>query len=321
MPPPRKLSRLLQASCHFLQGVVMPDSQQTKADLLLVAVTLIASLGWMFSKEALVGLPPLLFIGIRFLLAGTVLALVGGRELLNLNRVQIKQTLAVGLVFGVAICFWINGLHHAEHVGEGAFIIAMGLIMVPVVARLFFAEQTPPRTWVALPLACLGLACLSLNNGFRIEAGQLFFLVAALLFSVHFNLITHFVAKVPPMTFTAIQLWVVGAMALAVSNGIETWPQQVAPSIWGWLLASALVATSLRFWLQTYAQGLTSASHAAVIMILEPVWTALLAGLWLGEGMSLLQAIGCGLIFTALIVNRWQWVQLLLRELKTKQNA
>ena len=46
-----------------------------KADLLLVAVTLLAGVSWIFSKEAVLLMPPLLFMAQRFLLAGLVLAL------------------------------------------------------------------------------------------------------------------------------------------------------------------------------------------------------------------------------------------------------
>ena len=48
-------------------------SDAHKSDLLLVVVTLFAAFGWMFSKEALNGFPPLLFIGVRFLFAGLLL--------------------------------------------------------------------------------------------------------------------------------------------------------------------------------------------------------------------------------------------------------
>ena len=48
--------------------------QRFEADLLLTLTTLIAAAGWIFSKEALAGMPPLIFIGLRFLIAGLVLA-------------------------------------------------------------------------------------------------------------------------------------------------------------------------------------------------------------------------------------------------------
>jgi hypothetical protein len=48
----------------------MATDHHLKADALLLLVTLIAVVGWVFSKGALQGLPPLLFMGVQFLLAG-----------------------------------------------------------------------------------------------------------------------------------------------------------------------------------------------------------------------------------------------------------
>ena len=96
---------------------------------------------------------------------------------------------------------------------------------------------------------------------------------------------------------------------------MEAWPSSISTVIWGWILASALIATSLRFFLQTYGQGLTPASHAALIMVLEPIWTAMLALIWFGEKMHGLQALGCALIFAALLVSRWRWIHKLVRKL------
>ncbi len=65
--------------------------------------------------------------------------------------------------------------------------------------------------------------------------------------------------------------------------------------------------------IQTRAQGMAPPSHSAIIMTLEPVWTALLASLWFAERMTPLQLSGCGLIFAAMLVNRWpalrQWLR------------
>jgi drug/metabolite transporter (DMT)-like permease len=39
------------------------------------------------------------------------------------------------------------------------------------------------------------------------------------------------------------------------------------------------------------------------------VWTATFAAFWFGERMEISQVFGCGLIFLALIVNRWSAVR------------
>ncbi|MDX1693008.1 MAG: DMT family transporter [Ketobacteraceae bacterium] len=281
------------------------------ADFLLLIVTLLASAGWMFSKEALEGLPPLLFIGTRFFLAGMVIALFCLPTLRRLNRQAYWQGIKVGLMFGGAMICWIHGLYHIQHVGEGAFITSMAVVLVPVFARLWFREQPEWSTWLALPVAVTGLGFLSLNNGFRLEPGQLFFLMAAVVFALHFNMITQAVKHLNALPLTAIQLLVVGVMTFSLSVATESWPDRIAPDIAGWVLASALIATSLRFFIQTHAQGLAPASHAALILTVEPIWTALVASFWLGETMSAYQLLGCSCIFAALIISRWRWVMLL----------
>ena len=42
----------------------------------------------------------------------------------------------------------------------------------------------------------------------------------------------------------------------------------------------------------------------AYVMVVEPVWVALLAAGWLGETMSATQLAGCALIFGSLLINR-----------------
>ncbi|GAA0556489.1 DMT family transporter [Halomonas salifodinae] len=284
-----------------------------KADLLLLAVTLLAAAGWIFSKEALNGLPPLLFIGSRFLLAGLLLLPFAWPSLRKRRPAQFTGALGVGLVFAAAIAFWVLGLAYATHLGESAFINSLGILLVPVMARLLFGDRPPKTTWIALPVAVVGLACLSLDRGFHLEASQWLFLIAATLFALLFNLNSRVVRSLPALPLTAIQLIVVGLVLTALSALTEPWPARLGGDTLAWLAASVLLASTLRFFLQVYAQGLTTPSHAAVIMMLEAVWTALMAAVWFNETMSAWQLLGCGLIFAALLINRWRWVRALWR--------
>lgn len=283
-----------------------------KADLLLVIVTLLAAISWMFSKEALAEMPPLLFIGSRFLLAGIFLALFSQRSLIGLNPKQWLASAQVGILFGMSMCLWIFGLFHAKNLGEGAFITSIASILVAPISYFIFNSQVERSNWIALPIAFIGLALLSLEHGFQPEASQLFFLAAAILLSLTFILNGRAAVRMSATALTAISLSFVGIMGIIISALLETWPQQTTASMLQWLLLSALIGTAARFLLQTYAQGLTTPSHAAVIMILEPIWTALIASAWFNERMSLLQAFGCSLIFAALIINRWSNVRIWL---------
>ncbi|BCB72757.1 permease [Vreelandella aquamarina] len=283
-----------------------------QADALLLLVTALAAGGWIFSKEALAGMPPLLFIGTRFLLAGLILLGFAWPTLRKMPARRIQRGLLVGVLFSAAIAFWVLGLHHSNHLGESAFINSLGILLVPVVARLLFGDRPPRSTWVALPVALLGFALLSLNAGFNIEASQLLMACAALCFALLINVNTRVVRNVPALPLTTLQLISVGVVLTSLSLVVEHQPLALNKSILGWFMACVLLASSLRFFLQIKAQSMTTPSHAAVILMLEAVWTALIAAWWFGETMSVLQLLGCSLIFTALLINRWYWVRKVL---------
>ena len=83
-------------------------SDAHKSDLLLVVVTLFAAFGWMFSKEAVLMMPPLMFMAARFLIAGSVLALIALPSLLRLSADQLGRAVGVGAVFGIAMTLVIG---------------------------------------------------------------------------------------------------------------------------------------------------------------------------------------------------------------------
>ena len=310
----------------------MPLSNTAKADLLFLVVTLLAAISWMFSKEAVLLMPPMLFIAIRFLLGGLLLGAIGYRELRQLSGAQCRRAIRVGIVFGFAMSCWSVGLHRIEHIGEGAFLTSLAVVLVPVMARLFFREAQPVSTWISLPVAVGGLALLSLENGFRLESGQVFFVAASVLFALYFNLNTHAAAsrtvtdaagaeqqeRIPVIVLTAVVLTTVGVVAGTLSFLLEPWRPTWRDFSWvlaGWILASTLVGTAGRFLVQTWAQSLSAHSHGVVILVLEPVWVALIAALWFAETMSPMQFAGCMAIFAALIINRWSPVKRWLKNL------
>jgi len=297
-------------------------SNARKADVLLVCVTLLAALSWLFSKEAVGLMPPFLFMALRFTLAGLFLALWGLPQLLALNALQWRRGLRVGLCFGAGMSLWIMGLFRGTHVGEGAFLTSLGVVLVPVISRLVFGERAPLSTWLALPVAAAGLALLSLQDGFTLASGQLFYVGAAVLFALYYTLNTRaanhrasaasdVVTKVPALALTTVVMLTVGCVTTLLSAFYEPWLptlHKAGGEMAMWVLASALLGSAARFLIQTYAQSLSAHSHGVVIMIVEPVWTASLAAVWLGERMSSQQLAGCVIILLALLVSR-AWPQ------------
>lgn len=309
----------------------MALSTTHKADLLMVGVTLLAAASWAFSKEAVLLMPPLLFMSLRFLMAGAILAFFARRQLPRLDLGQIARGARVGLVFGSAMSCWVMGIWLGVNLGEAAFIVSLAVVIVPVIARIFFREPQPVSTWLAIPVSVCGLALLSLENGFRPEKGQLLFVLASFIFATSFILTTRTAntrnvvkrdgqmvvkERVPALPLTALSMTTAGVLTGVISLFFEQWQPTFANFsgiLFWWLFASATIGTACRFLLQTYAQSLSLNSHGVVILILEPVWVALMAWAWFSQTMSLTQIAGCGVILLALLINRWSELSRSLR--------
>lgn len=278
------------------------------ADAMLVLVTILAALGWLFSRHALKGMPPLHFMATRLLLAGGILAAFGWRQIRELSRRDlIRSCGSTGIAFGIGISLWILALQNAKSMGVGAFITSLGVVFAPLVAWLMFRVRVTAATWLAVAIATAGMACLSFEKGLSLSLSDLFFVGCAVAFSVQFNLNSRFAARIPALPLTAVQLVIAGVFALILSLMTESWPSSISAETAGWLAASIVLSTCGRFFLQVKGQSMASVSHAALIMTLEPVWTALLAATLLGERMTAMQIFGCVLIMLALLVNRVRW--------------
>ena len=298
---------------------------------MLVLVTILAAISWIFSKEAVLLMPPLLFICSRFLLAGLLLLIVGFKQLSVLSWNQYRQAIIVGFIFALGMCFWVLGLHSGVSLSVASFITSSAVIFSPIISKIFFAEKVPSTTWYAIPFALVGLAFLSLSGEFEIQKGQLLFIVSALFVALFFVLnsraanhreivvlgeVTRVSKRVPALPLTAIALVTVGVLVGMLSFITEGWLEAAegfSSTLLAWVLASAFIGTALRFFMQTHAQSLSSNSHGVVIMIVEPIWTALMAAAWFGESLSEKELIGCVLVFISIIIIRWTLIQRLLK--------
>lgn len=277
---------------------------ERKAAWILFFTTALAGLGWIFSKETIQGLPPFGFVGLRFLVASVCLLPLCYKNFADLTKPIVLQAIGGGTILAAALLTWVYAISVSETLGEGAFIVSLSMLIVPIIAWILFNERPKRAFWLALPIAVAGLAMLSLSDGWKSSAGQWWFLANACLLALHFNVNSKLAQKVPVLVLTCIQLFVTGVIALNASLMFETIPQSVEISIWGWFALSALLATSLRYAMQTLGQKGCNPANAALIMLLEPIWTVVLSIIWYGEQLSRNKLIGCSLILLALLFYR-----------------
>ena len=82
----------------------------------------------------------------------------------------------------------------------------------------------------------------------------------------------------------------------AMYAGLFQWPMRD----WIWIGYLALLATLLAVFLQSWGQRRISATEAALVFNMEPMWTAVFAWVILSQHMTIPQFIGAGLIIGSL---------------------
>lgn len=275
-----------------------------QAELILVVTTLLAAAGWVFSKQAIQGLPPFGFIGLRFLLASLCLLPFCLSALKQASLTDCLKAMRVGGLLGAALFCWIYAISISDTLGEGAFIMSLSMLFVPLLAWPLFGTKPARLFWLSLPIALVGLFLLSWNGSWVVSTSQSWYLAAAFSLALHFNFNRKYSLKLPSMLLTTLQLFVVGILGIILSLSFEIVPEQVSLTTWKWFALSALLATSLRYLMQTVGQKHAVPANAAILMLLEPIWTLLLSMLIYDESMPLNKVLGCALLFFALLFYR-----------------
>ncbi|WP_313021752.1 DMT family transporter [Atlantibacter hermannii] len=281
-------------------------NRQRQADLFLVLTTLIAACGWIFSKEAIAGMPVFAFLGVRFFFASLVLLpFCRGQPI---PRHQWRQVILSGFWMALTMCLWIYSVSSTPSLGEGAFIMSLAMLFVPLTAWVMMRVRPARAYWECLPVAAIGLALLSLHSPVSFHDSQGWFLLTALVQSISFCYTSRCAREVPLIPLTTAQLMMTGLVGLALTASFEHFTQPFDLSIALWVLASIFIATSLRFALQLQGQKYAAVASAALIMVLEPLFTVIAAGIWYGERLPTQKIIGGILILLAQIWFRWRMI-------------
>ncbi|MEB8287303.1 DMT family transporter [Aeromonas veronii] len=292
--------------------------------LLMVLVTLLAAAGWLFSKEAIRELPPAAFIGSRFLLAALLLLPLAWLREPPPTRAQMVRAAGCGTLLGTSLLLWVTAISQSDALGSGAFIMSVATLMAPLAAWAAFRAKPGRHYWLTLPIAIAGLLLLSSSTHWGgdhpdqtgVSLSLFWFLAAATTLGIQLAVHRHFAQSIAPTWLTCIQLAMTGLLGTLLSLLTEQWPEGgVSHGIWGWFAASVLIATTLRYWLLTHALSKMTTAHAALMMLLEPVWTLILSTLCYSEPLGGAKLAGAGLVLGALVLYQ---LPLLLRSAKLK---
>lgn len=276
-----------------------------KADLTLLMVSIIW--GSAFVAQRVAGKMGSIyqFNGARYLLAAlVVIPFVHRREVKAFSREQIKWMFIAGIFLFLGSALQQAGIVYTT-AGNAGFITALYVVLVPVALFFFWGEKPHWLSILAVLLAGAGAFLLSTGGRFEIHAGDALEFIGAMFWTFHVIILGKYASRFDAMLFSVGQLVVCGLLNLGVGVFVEPALTLNAPM----LIAvgyTAFFSLGLCYTLQVWAQRHTPPADAALILSLESVFAVLAGWLLLQETLTIVQILGCVLIFAAVVMSQFK---------------
>lgn len=277
----------------------------SRQELALVAITMVWGATFLVVQWAMQHSGALFFVGVRFLIAGAMAALVFRTAMRGLTWREVRAGTAIGTALFLGYALQSHGLKTITS-SQSAFITALYVPMVPLLQWLVLRRRPSLMSWLGIGLAFAGLALLAGPDAGRLtlSAGEVATLVGALAIAAEIIMIGGFASGVDSRRVTAVQLLAGGAMSLMAMPVVG---EAVPAFHWVWFscavglgLASALIQLTMN-----WAQKVVPPTRATLIYAGEPVWGGIF-GRIAGDRLPPLALLGGALIVAAVIVSEWR---------------
>ena len=288
------------------------NRDQLKGSLLLLLGAVIWGAAFSAQRMGMDHVGPFTFSGIRMLLSGVVLIPFAhwsenrrgrhGEKSAESVRLQRKAGILCGIFLCVATSLQQIGLVTVS-AGKAGFITALYVVLVPIAGWLVFRTRVGWLVWVGvlMAVAALYLLCVP-DGGFRVEEGDLLLVGCAVCFTGQILCVDRFSPKVNGFALARDEFLFSGAVCMAVAlitepislSGIR---EALIP-----ILYTGIMSGAVGYTLQIYGQRTVDPTVASLLMCLESVFAVLTGILLLGEVMTVREAVGCVLMFAAVIL-------------------
>ena len=241
-------------------------------------------------------LQPIIFIGDR----------IGKSEKTFFQNWANKKLWITGILCGIPLFLACNlqqlGLAGDTDAGKSGFLTSMYIVIVPVLG-IFLKRKPTIMVPISVAVAVCGLYCMSCVGVSSISLGDLLTICCAFMFAVQITLVDRMAGSLDAFRLNAIQALVCSVLSGIVMLFTETpsWSSITACALP--LAHSGMLSMALGYGLQILGQRDLEPTSASIIMSLEGVFAVIFGALILQERMSSWELLGCGLMFTAVILS------------------
>lgn len=270
-----------------------------RPELVLVGVTVLWGSTFIVTKDIVRDAPPMLYLVLRFGIAAVLLLIVWRRGLRN--RRLILDGALLGLLNSLGLVLQVIGQVYTT-ASKSAFITSLNTPLVPLVSFALYRSRPSPPQLLAVALATVGLMLLTYPaGGARWNVGDLYTVGCAGFYAFTIVQIARRAPRHDARPLTAVQVATAALTFLAVLviaklcirtispaqlpefARLEARPLHLTARLVVELLYMAIFCTVLTFAGQTWAMARMSATHAAIVFALEPVFATVMAIGWEGS--------------------------------------
>ncbi len=265
----------------------------------LVSVAAMWGVAFVVMKPAIEQQPFFDFLAIRFTIAAAIMLVIKPKVVLAIKGKMLAIGAVLGVVLGLAYVTQTIALEMTTAAITG-FLTGTYVVLTPVLGWLIFRRKVGVKVAIGAVLALIGLGLISIT-GVSIEVGQIWGIVCAVLYALHIVGLGRFSSGLDSYALTFVQLVFVAVVCWigALPDGYQGPP---TVDVWMAVLFTAIFATVIGFFVQTWAQARMEPSRVAIILTLEVVFTAVVSVAVGQEVLALKTIIGGAFMVAAMVI-------------------
>jgi len=265
----------------------------------LIFITAIWGWSFIIVKQTVAQMPVMDFLALRFAVAAIIMVIIRPRAFSTIKKPELKYGFVLGIFLGLAYITQTYALVYASATVVG-FITGLYIVITPFLAWLWIKQKITGNVWMAVILAVIGLILISFN-GLGFGMGEFLTVLCALCLTWYTVGLGKWSPKYDSLSLTIVQMFTMAVILLlvAVPGGIVI---PTDPEVWFVIIITGIFATSLAFFIQTWAQSILTPTHAAVILTLEPLFAGLFGVLIGHDPLTWRIILGAVFMLTAMYI-------------------
>ena len=276
---------------------------RSRAELLLAGVITARATSYLFSKLIMQSMSMFNMLGIRFLLAFTLLLILFFKRIRKINRKTFAAGAVMGCLYFLVMTAELNGLKRTSS-GNVSFLENTAIVIVPLLQAVLLRRFPRWKAVICALLCLIGVGFLTIGSGMAFGAGEMFCMLAAFLYACAIlttDRLTH--GNIDALAAGIVQVGMIGALSLTASLLFEAPRLPSGMLEWAGIVMLAVVCSGFGFTLQPVAQSGTTAERAGMFCALNPMVATILGIVFLHEAFTVQSAVGGGLILAGILIS------------------